>query len=119
MKTILSVVVATFALAALAPVDALAGAQQERMKRCSQEAREKTLKGEERKQFMSGCLKGKHETAPASAAAADGKGGKGGKGGTPVAQAEVAKKKACNQTATEQALKGEKRKAFIEECLRA
>jgi hypothetical protein len=113
MKTILSVVVATFALAALAPVDALAGPQQERMKRCSQEAREKTLKGEERKQFMSGCLKGKHETAPASAAAA------GGKGAAPVAQVEVAKKKACNRTATEQELKGAKRKAFIEECLRA
>ena len=111
MKTILSAVAATLALAALAPVDALAGPQQERMKRCSQEAREKTMKGEERKQFMSGCLKGKHEAAPATAAA-------DGKGGTPVAQAELAKKKTCNRTATEQDLKGAKRKAFIEECLR-
>lgn len=112
MKTILSVVAATFALAAMAPVDALAGPQQERMKRCSQEAREKTLKGEDRKQFMSGCLKGKHEAASAGAAAAK------GKGGAAVAQADVAKKKACNRTATEQDLKGAKRKTFIEECMR-
>lgn len=37
---------------------AFAGAQQEKMKSCNKEAKEKTLKGDERKKFMSGCLKG-------------------------------------------------------------
>ena len=34
-------------------------AQQEKMKACNGEAKEKKLKGEERKTFMSGCLKKK------------------------------------------------------------
>lgn len=34
-------------------------AQQERMKNCNKEAREQELKGDERKQFMKGCLSGK------------------------------------------------------------
>lgn len=33
-------------------------AQQERMKSCNKQAGEKKLKGEARKKFMSGCLKG-------------------------------------------------------------
>jgi invasion protein IalB len=33
-------------------------AQQERMKACNKQAGEKKLKGEARKKFMSGCLKG-------------------------------------------------------------
>ena len=33
-------------------------AQQEKMKNCNKEAKEKALKGDERKKFMSGCLKG-------------------------------------------------------------
>ena len=32
--------------------------QQERMKSCTKEAGDKNLKGDERKKFMSGCLKG-------------------------------------------------------------
>ncbi len=36
-----------------------AGAQQERMKMCSKEAKGKALKGAERKAFMKGCLKNK------------------------------------------------------------
>ena len=32
-------------------------AQQQKMKDCSAEAKQKGLKGDERKQFMSGCLK--------------------------------------------------------------
>jgi hypothetical protein len=35
---------------------ALAGPQQEKMKACSKEAKEKSLKGDERKKFMKGCL---------------------------------------------------------------
>ena len=33
-------------------------AQQERMKSCNREARDKELKGEDRQHFMSQCLKG-------------------------------------------------------------
>ena len=33
-------------------------AQQEKMKACNKEAGEKALKGDDRKKFMSGCLKG-------------------------------------------------------------
>jgi hypothetical protein len=32
--------------------------QQERMKDCNKQASDKKLKGDERKKFMSGCLKG-------------------------------------------------------------
>lgn len=108
MKNILPALVAVLALSTFAPADALAGPQQERMKRCSQEARDKTLKGEERKQFMSGCLRGKHE--PAATAA-------GGTTQAPAPRAETAKRKACNQSATEQSLAGAKRKTFMTECM--
>ena len=39
--------------------------QQQRMKSCNAEAKSKALKGEERKSFMSGCLKGASASAPA------------------------------------------------------
>lgn len=127
MKKVLSAVAASCALMALAPADALAGAQQERMKRCSQEAREQTLKGDARKAFMSTCLKGKHtqeagaEQAPAAAerkvagpaveAQASAQ--------APAKRADTAKRKACNQAATEQTLRGAKRKTFMAECMSA
>jgi hypothetical protein len=34
------------------------GAQQQKMKHCNEEARKKELKGDERRAFMSSCLKG-------------------------------------------------------------
>ena len=73
MKNILSVLAASFALVSLAPTDALANPQHERMKRCNADAKTQSLKGDERKAFMSICLKGKHEagTAAATQAAAD------------------------------------------------
>jgi hypothetical protein len=43
--------------AAPAPVEKKA-AQQDKMKSCNKEAGDKKLKGDERKKFMSGCLKG-------------------------------------------------------------
>ncbi|ATE61412.1 PsiF family protein [Thauera sinica] len=128
MKKLISALAATCALAVLAPADALAGPQQERMKRCSQEAREQALKGDARRQFMSTCLRGKHEQAGAgevpASAAAGGKAAKAGAGGqadsdAPSGRAGAAKRKACNQAATEQSLSGAKRKTFIAECLSA
>ena len=38
--------------------DARPGGQGEKMKMCNQEATAKGLKGDDRRQFMSGCLKG-------------------------------------------------------------
>ena len=73
-----------------------ATAQQNKMTTCNAEASAKTLKGDERKAFMSTCLK----AAPAAAA-------------TPQERM-----KTCNATAGTQALKGDARKAFMSECLK-
>ena len=73
-----------------------ATAQQNKMTTCNAEASAKTLKGDERKAFMSTCLK----AAPAAAA-------------TPQERM-----KTCNATATTQALKGDARKAFMSDCLK-
>ncbi|AXA55914.1 PsiF family protein [Pseudomonas thivervalensis] len=65
-------------------------AQQSKMTTCNADATAKALKGDERKAFMSNCLK----TTPQE------------------------RMKTCNATATEQALKGDARKAFMSECLK-
>jgi hypothetical protein len=70
-----------------------ATAQQDKMKTCNADATAKTLKGDERKSFMSSCLK----AAPAT---------------------QQEKMKTCNATATGDALKGDARKAFMSECLK-
>ena len=150
MKNILHALVASIAIATLVPAEALANPQHERMKRCNAEAKEQALKGDERKAFMSTCLKGKHEGTAAQAAVPSAPVVAAVAGSAspapvaavaqpasppasqpisqsataPVAAAPVAvapvvsadKKKACNQAATEQALSGAKRKAFIAEC---
>lgn len=71
-------------------------AQQDKMKECSATASERALKGDERKAFMSDCLKAK----PASA----------------VSQQD--KMKTCNAEAKTKALKGDERKAFMSSCLK-
>ena len=82
--------------------------QQLRMKNCNAEAREQSLKGDERKAFMSTCLKGgsnelaaRDEAKPAAA--------------TP--SPAQAKRKACSAEAKAQGLKGDERKAFVSECV--
>ena len=70
-----------------------ATAQQNKMTTCNAEAGAKALKGDERKAFMSQCLKAK-----------------------PATQQE--KMKSCNATAGTQGLKGDERKAFMSECLK-
>ena len=114
MKRILGAGCAVLVLAALAPAQAWANPQHERMKRCNAEAKEQALKGEARKAFMGTCLRGKHDAAAPAAAP-----------GAPVAAESVqkvssedkARQKACNRAATEQSLRGAKRKAFIGECM--
>jgi hypothetical protein len=71
-----------------------ATAQQNKMTTCNADASAKSLKGDDRKAFMSSCLK----AAP------------------PATQQD--KMKTCNATASNQALKGDARKAFMSDCLK-
>lgn len=133
-------------LSTVASGEVWANPQHERMRQCSQEAKQQALRGDERKAFMSTCLKGKHDpaavagqqaAAPASAgqpikaatvpsptagSEAAAKGATAGKG-SQVAQAGAPadksdKTKACNQAAVEQSLSGAKRKAFVADCVK-
>ena len=72
-------------------------AQQARMKDCNDKAAEK--KGDERKKFMSSCLKG--ETPGASS----------------KQQAQQQKMKDCNKQAADKKMKGDDRKKFMSSCL--
>jgi hypothetical protein len=74
--------------------------QQARMKDCNEQAGTKKLEGEERKKFMSACLKG--ET--------------GAKGEKMTAQ--QARMKDCNKQASDKKMKGEERKKFMSSCLK-
>ncbi|MBJ9974764.1 phosphate starvation-inducible protein PsiF [Pseudomonas sp. S75] len=67
--------------------------QQEKMRTCNADATTQSLKGDERKAFMSQCLKK-----------------------APPTQQE--KMKTCNADATGQSLKGDERKAFMSSCLK-
>lgn len=71
-----------------------ATAQQEKMKTCNADATTKALKGDERKAFMSTCLKAK------------------------PAATQQEKMKTCNADATTKALKGDDRKSFMSDCLK-
>ncbi|MBB3241776.1 hypothetical protein FHW68_003302 [Pseudomonas sp. Tn43] len=78
-----------------------ATAQQNKMTTCNADATAKSLKGDERKAFMSTCLK----AAPVADAA---------KPMTPQQE----KMKTCNATAATQALTGDARKTFMSDCLK-
>ncbi len=74
MKKLIALACLGFLFAVSAP--AFAGPQQEKMKMCNQDAKEKALTGDERKAFMKSCLSKKAD-APADnkadATPADGK----------------------------------------------
>ncbi|MHB1058102.1 MAG: PsiF family protein [Rhodanobacter sp.] len=74
-------------------------AQQQRMVDCNKQATGK--KGDERKAFMSSCLKGQSTAAAPSAKAA-----------------QQEKMKTCNADAKTKALKGAERKTFMSSCLK-
>lgn len=76
--------------------------QQERMRSCNKEAGDKALKGDERKHFMSECLKGEAAAAPAK------------KEMTPQQQRMAD----CNKEAKEKNMAGAERKKFMSECLK-
>ncbi|WPN47743.1 MULTISPECIES: PsiF family protein [unclassified Pseudomonas] len=77
-------------------------AQQEKMTTCNADATAKSLKGDERKAFMSTCLKA---APPANEV------------GT-VLTPQQEKMKNCNANATAKLLKGDERKAFMSNCLK-
>lgn len=107
MKKLIALACLGFAVVVSAP--AFAGAQQEKMKGCNAEA--KGMKGDERKAFMSKCLK-KDYVLKADGAAAESK---------PTASAaptQQNKMKTCNADAKTKALKGAERKAFMSSCLK-
>lgn len=97
MKKMIALACLAFSFAVSAP--AFAGAQQDKMKACNAEA--KGMKGEERKAFMSKCLK-KETPAPTATA--------------PTKQQD--KMKACNADAKAKKLMGEERKKFMSACLK-
>jgi len=76
--------------------------QQQRMKDCNAEAKKKDMKGDERKGFMSACLKGQ-TTAAAPA---------------PKATPQQQRMKDCNVQAKTKNLKGDERKGFMSTCLK-
>ncbi len=96
VRTTVAVSVLAAAFAAASPV--LAGAQQEKMKTCNATAKEKALKGDERKAFMKECLSNK----PAA----------------PQALNQKDRMAACNKNAGEKNLKGQERQDFMSQCLK-
>ncbi|MBS7696297.1 MULTISPECIES: PsiF family protein [unclassified Chelatococcus] len=95
-----SVLSAGFCLPANAQ-SAAQSAQRERMTTCNNEAKAKSLAGDQRKTFMSNCLAGKTDATEQKALSAP-----------------QQRMKDCNADATKQALTGEKRKAFLSTCLK-
>jgi hypothetical protein len=90
--------------------------QAERMTKCNAEAREQKLTGDERRHFMSECLKG-HAASEEVAQAGKASQRKSADGEAHSSQAE--KMKTCNQEATTKKLQGDDRRHFMSECLKA
>ncbi len=112
-----------FALAGLSLLAAPAyaqNAQQNKMADCNKQATEKGLKGDERKKFMSECLKGGAAAAPAPAKpapapAAPAAPAAGGKKELPPKEAMGA----CAKKSKELGNKGDAHKKFMSDCLKA
>jgi hypothetical protein len=75
--------------------------QQARMSACNKQAGDK--KGDERKKFMSTCLKGQPEKAASAP--------------SPKQKAQQDKMGDCNKQANLKNMKGEERKTFVSKCL--
>lgn len=113
MKKLIALVCLGLAFAVSAP--AFAGAQQEKMKGCNAEA--KGMKGDERKAFMSKCLKKDYVLKSAAPAKAEAK--PAASAAAPTAKAKQQDKmKSCNADAKAKALKGDERKKFMSSCLK-
>lgn len=101
MKIALLLVLLAGAVGSASAADKAMTPQQQRMTSCNQQATSQTLKGDQRKEYMSSCLKN------GSSAPAD-------KSLTPQQQ----KMKDCNAKAGKQALSGDARKTFMSNCLK-
>ncbi len=73
--------------------------QQSKMTSCNADAKAKNLAGDDRKQFMKGCL----SATPAAA---------------PALNSQQQKMKTCNADAKTKALSGDARKKFMSDCLK-
>ena len=73
-------------------------AQQQKMKDCNRTASEQQMKGDQRREFMSQCLR---------------------KDGGEQLTAQQERMKTCNRQASDKDLKGDQRRAFMSDCLRA
>lgn len=104
MKKLIVLACLGFAFAFSAP--AFASAQTEKMKGCNKEAKAGGMKGDERKAFMSKCLKKdyvlKEEGTPVTA----------------TAPSQLDRMKTCNADAKTKALKGDERRKFMSTCLK-
>ena len=107
--SILAIVLCAAALSANA-----ANSQNEKMKTCSAQAKEQTLKGDARKAFMKTCLSGSAAAAPAAAPAAAAAPAKA-KAMTPQQE----KMKTCSSDAKAKSLHGADRKSYMKTCLSA
>lgn len=109
MKKLIALACLGLSLSVAAPV--FAGAQQDKMKGCSKEARDDGLKGDERKAFMKKCLSKdyvlKSEAGKPEAAAT-----------APEAAKPQDRMKSCNADAKAKNLGGDERKAFMKTCLK-
>jgi hypothetical protein len=102
-KAAAAIAVMTLASGALPPMAQAAEdgrtKQQELMAACNKMAAQKEVKGDDRKKFMSACLKGDVPVAPARS----------------PQQERMA---SCNKDAGAKALKGDERKKFMSDCLK-
>lgn len=96
MKTFLIALIA----ALVASTSAVAATQQEKMRTCNAEAKSQSLKGEDRRAFMSQCLSVTPEEKQERLALKE-------------------KTRSCNAEARAKSIKGEERKQFITQCMAA
>ncbi|HUQ75028.1 MAG TPA: PsiF family protein [Burkholderiales bacterium] len=98
----MALVLATAAVLSLAPAhakDERLTAQQERVRDCNAQANRKRMKGDERQDFMSSCLRS-HGDAPRKFTA------------------QQDRMRNCNRAASERELKGDERREFMRDCLK-
>ena len=111
--------IALVGLALVVSSPVFAGDQQEKMKGCNREAKDGGMKGDERKAFMSKCLKKDYVLKRDAMAGAPAAAATPATPATPAASsAQQDKMKACNADAKGKGLKGEERKTFMSSCLK-
>ena len=91
--------------------------QAQRMTECNAQARDRHLSGDERRHFMSDCLKAHPATQDAAARTDTTPKSRPAGGEHSGGQGE--KMKACNQQAAGKNLHGDERKQFMSQCLKA